>query len=307
MAFFRRSDKGNYDLWSGHAWYVPGVSGMFMMLLMLIAGGLLGNIVTAVMVAALGQDLGMEYGMLVAYPVMFIPPIIYAGSQSSRNMTFETGYELDSKNFAPLSGWFLALLCAIGTMALAFCMDAVNEQMPPMPEWLEQMLGSMTTGKFWVNFLSVSIMAPIFEEWLVRGIVLRGLLNYKKKDGTTMAPALAIVVSALYFAVIHANPWQAVPAFALGCLFGYVYWKTGSLKLTMLMHFTNNTLALALGQIDSLSEYDNWMDVLGPAAYWAIFAAGILFLVFFFMEFRKITLPRPQGGSTEIPTEETSF
>ncbi len=76
------------------------------------------------------------------------------------------------------------------------------------------------------------------------------------------------MISAVFFAVIHLNPWQAIPAFLLGCLFGYVYYRTGSLKLTMLMHFANNTFALAVAHIDAFEEAESWLDVLPGARYW---------------------------------------
>ena len=93
----------------------------------------------------------------------------------------------------------------------------------------------------------------------------------KNKDGSTATgtkPIWAIFWSAVFFAFIHLNPWQAVPAFVLGCLFGYVYYKTGSLKLTMLMHCVNNTLATLLSRIPGMGEAESFMDVLSPWAYW---------------------------------------
>jgi len=301
MAFFKKAKKSNYDLWSDHAWYVPGVGGMFLIFGLFVAGALLGALAQTVMMLCLGPDTDMEYGMLVSYPVQFLPPIVYAGVESRRNRLFDAGYSLDSDNFAPYKGWLLAVLCVVGTWALAFCMDLVNSAMPQMPQQLEDSLSAMTGGPFLLDFVLVSVMAPLFEEWLVRGMVLRGLLNHRRPDGSTMKPAGAIVISALFFAVIHANPWQAVPAFALGCLFGYVYWKTGSLKLTMAMHCANNTMALVVGQMESLEASDTWLDLLGTWWFAAVFIVAVAFLVFFFAKFRRIGLPRPQGGTTEIP------
>ena len=122
----------------------------------------------------------------------------------------------------------------------------------------------------WVTLLSVSVFAPLFEEWLCRGIVLRGLLN------NNVSPAKAIIVSSIFFAVLHMNPWQAIPAFLLGSLFGYVYYKTGSLKLTMLMHCANNTLAAILSKVPAFKDAETFMDVLSPWAYWCIYAACLL-------------------------------
>lgn len=300
MAFFKRSSNSNYDVLSGFSWHVPGVGGMFGMLGLLLVGALIGNVVTLLLLP-FGQDIMTEYGTLVAYPVMFIPAMIYAKMQSNRNAMFEVGYSIDSNHFGKGGAAVTAILCMVATCCLAFDMDAINSAMPPMPEWLEKALSSMTEGNFLLNFLSVSIFAPFFEEWLCRGTVLRGLLNFRKPDGSSMNPYVAIVVSALFFAVIHLNPWQAIPAFAIGCLMGYVYYRTGSLKLTMLMHFANNTLALCAGQSETLSEYDSWKDFLPGYAYWTIFAAGLLLLVLFVRYISRIETARAQGNCDEIP------
>ena len=111
-----------------------------------------------------------------------------------------------------------------------------------------------------------------------------------------MKPVWAIVISALFFAFIHLNPWQAVPAFLLGCLFGYVYYKTGSLKLTMLMHFTNNTFALVISNISAFEEAESWMDVLPGTAYWIVFFALILLLVLVIRAFTRIPEEYPEGN-----------
>ena len=152
-----------------------------------------------------------------------------------------------------------------------------------------------------MNLLCVSIFAPIFEEWLCRGMVLRGLLNAKREDGSRVSsPFWAIVISSLFFAAIHGNPWQAIPAFTMGCLMGYVYYRTGSLKLTMLMHCVNNTFAVICSHIDSLSEMENWTDVLPGNPYWILFAVCVLLIALVVLEFSKIPLTSQQGNCDRI-------
>ena len=112
-------------------------------------------------------------------------------------------------------------------------------------------------------------------------MVLRGLLDRGVK------PIWAILFSAVFFGIIHMNIWQMIPAIILGAIFGYVYWKTRSLKLTMLMHFTNNTLALILSRIDSFDGMDTWSQILGEW-YWPVFATCVLIVVLFFVTFRRI-------------------
>ena len=275
----RRNKPRNYGFLEKFTWYVPGVADMFILLALLLAGALVGSLVALPFVAILGQENASEYVTLISYPIMFIPPMIYASVKSRNNSFTRNGLMLDNNHF---------------TLSAAFCSDAILAYMPDMPAWLEEALTSMTQGTLWINFLCVSIFAPFFEEWLCRGMVLRGLL------GNKVRPVWAIVISAVFFAFIHLNPWQAVPAFLLGCLFGYVYYKTGSLKLTMLMHFTNNTFSLVMSNIDAFKDAESWVEVLPGMRYWVIFAACILLLVLIIRAFGRIPLEQESGNMDPV-------
>lgn len=257
--FFRRYEgRGSYDLFSSYSYYLPGIGGMFMLLAMFILGSLLGNLVTMGLQATLGADFAKQFGTVISYPVMFIPPMLYSSVKSRLNSFNTEEVLLDNK---VSGGTRLAIIVTVATMAAAFITEPVTALLPPMPEWLEKVMDQMLEGSpLWATLLSVSVFAPLFEEWLCRGMILRGLL-------TKMKPATAIVISAAFFAILHMNPWQAIPAFCLGLLFGFVYYKTGSLKLTMLMHCVNNTMAVVLSKIPVLKEAETFMDVMNPWAY----------------------------------------
>ena len=270
MGFFRRHQgRGSYDLFSNYAHYLPDVGGMCLLFVMFLIGALLGNII----VLALGMvsaEFAAIYGVVISYPVMFIPPLMYASAQSRRNEYFDLGYALDSNNFGRMGGWKLGLIVSIATIATACMTDRLTKIMPEAPQWFEDAMNSIMDAPTWLTLLSVSIFAPLFEEWLCRGLVLRGLLQKK-------SPAVAISLSALFFAVLHMNPWQAVPAFILGLLFGYVYYRTGSLKLTMLMHCVNNTFAVIFSKIPQFKDAESFLDVMSPWAYACIFIACAAF------------------------------
>lgn len=261
MGLFRtQKRKASYDILSGYAYYLPGMGGMLAMLAMFLLGAILGNIVVMAM-ALISPELSGDFGMLVSYPVMFIPPMLYASAKSRRNAIFNEGYALDSSNFGRFGGIRLALVVSAATISAAFLIEPVSSLLPEMPEWFRQIMEQMMNGEhLWATVISVSVFAPFFEEWLCRGIVLRGLLKH-------MSPAGAIALSALFFAVLHMNPWQALPAFCLGVLFGYVYYKTGSLKLTMLMHCVNNTMAVIFINLPGFAEAESFADVMSPWAY----------------------------------------
>ena len=294
--FFRRHQgRASYDLFANYSHYLPNFGGMMMLFVMFLVGALLGNIVAVALTFGFSTSFIQEYGTVISYPIMFIPPMLYASFQSRKNELIAwddheqplQGIPLDSNNFGRLGGWWLALVASIATIAAGFIGEPINALLPEMPELLKQALEQATEGKLWVSILSVSIFAPLFEEWLCRGLVLRGLLQ-------KMTPASAIGVSAAFFAVLHMNPWQAIPAFILGLLFGYVYYKTGSLKLTMLMHCVNNTLALVLARIPSLSDAETFMDVMSPWAYVCVYIACVLFLAAAIITFRGISRQQPE-------------
>ena len=271
MGFFKRHQgRGSYDLFSNYAHYLPDVGGMFLLFVLFLLGALLGNIIV-IGLGLFSLEFAATYGTVISYPVMFIPPLLYASAQSRRNEFFDKGYALDSKNFGKMGGLKLAAIVSVATLAVAFMTDSLTKIMPEAPQWFEDAMSSIIDAPTWLTILSVSIFAPLFEEWLCRGLVLRGLLQKK-------SPAAAIALSALFFAVLHMNPWQAVPAFILGLLFGYVYYKTGSLKLTMLMHCVNNTFAVIFSKIPAFAEADSFIDVMRPWAYICIFIACSAFL-----------------------------
>lgn len=275
------------------SWYVPNVGGIFILLALMLLGALLGNIVS-LMVTIVSDSGGIDVMTVISYPVMFLPALIFAWAKSRNGRMWSQGYSLDANHFKPLGGGLAALLVIVGTVALGFTCDAVSSLMPDMPAMLKDTLEAMTSGNVWLNFLSVSIMAPLFEEWLCRGMILRGLLVKGTK------PAWAIAVSAFLFAFIHLNPWQAIPAFLLGLLFGYVYYRTGSLKLTMLMHFTNNTLALVISQTGVFGDADSWMQVLG-GKYWIFCALSLILVGLVLLAFRKVESGNGYGNFDTLP------
>ncbi len=296
MAFFKRHTKrGSYDLFSTYNHYLPNLWGMVILFGLFILGSLLGSLISGLFVALMGPvENGMSYSMLISYPVSFIPPLLYASAVSRRNEYFEKGYALDNNNFGAKGGAVLAVVVSIATVATAFIIEPVTALLPEMPAYLEQALKTMTQGPLWASLLSVSIMAPLFEEWLCRGLVLRGLMK-------NMKPEWAVVVSAAFFAVLHMNPWQAVAAFALGLLFGYVYYRTGSLKLTMLMHCVNNTFSVLMGRIPDFAEADTFMDVLSPWAYAGIYIACIFMLLSAVVILKAVPVKdEKMGGCEEV-------
>jgi membrane protease YdiL (CAAX protease family) len=89
----------------------------------------------------------------------------------------------------------------------------------------------------WPIRLSMVVLTPVFEEAVIRGVVLRAFLNQYK-------PMYAILFSGILFGITHIMPAQIIGAVIFGILIGYVYFATGSLLLCILIHALHNALAI---------------------------------------------------------------
>lgn len=315
MSFLKpRKVEKNYDLLSGCAWYIPNVAGIFYVLAWFLAGMIIGMVLTSAIYICL-PGIPLCYTMLIVYPVQFIPVLMFTRLKSLRNSAFDRGYALDSNHFGSKGGFLAAILAALATVSMSVILDPLTAMLPKMDENLVNTMEKLMEGPLWVSLLSMCVLAPVLEEWLCRGIVLRGLLNYSRKgepgeDGSRrgMKPALAIAISALFFATIHGNLWQGFAAMAMGCFFGYVYYRTGSLKLTILMHCTNNTLSVLLSKLsvfgDEAAADASLCELLPWPWFAAAFAVNAAIFAVSLKFFSKIGLQSPQGNCDLIPNAD---
>ena len=97
-----------------------------------------------------------------------------------------------------------------------------------------------TTGGYAV----ICLLAPVAEEMVFRGAVLRKLLEWQPAHRWLM-----IVLSALLFALVHMNPAQLLHPFLIGILLGWIYMRTGSIVPGIIFHWANNTAAYLVTRI----------------------------------------------------------
>ena len=72
------------------------------------------------------------------------------------------------------------------------------------------------------------------------------------------------------------NPWQSIPAFIIGVFFGWIYYRTGSLRATIFLHCLNNSTAVALSKIFPEMGADEGIIDLMPAGQYAVLYAACL-------------------------------
>lgn len=290
----RRTEKKrrpkSYDLFGLFTFFLPGVGTAWL----LLASFFLLQILVTLLYAPLG--LGMDALGLLVYVTVFALLLIPCSSISrSEAFRIEHGLAVSSRHFGKLVP--TALFCVLGMLAAVFAVDPVStwvQNWAPDAEALENLNKGLAGGSPVLMFLMVVVAAPLCEELFCRGILLRGMLTHTR-------PAAAIPMSALMFAVMHLNLAQGFVALCLGLLLGYVYYRTGCLWLTILMHATNNFLGFCLLQSPGLQAS---VAAIPVWAYVLAVLAGIAGTVFFVRFLRRIPLAYPHGNLDPVHIED---
>jgi len=83
--------------------------------------------------------------------------------------------------------------------------------------------------------LTATVLAPLFEETLFRGVLLPVLAR-------RLGPLPAVLASAAVFALAHLSLTELVPLLVLGVGLGWLRWRSGRLAASVLMHSLWNGL-----------------------------------------------------------------
>ncbi len=94
-------------------------------------------------------------------------------------------------------------------------------------------LDQMRVYPLWLMILVVGVTPAITEEITIRGIALSGF-EFKSKN-------VAAIMTGIMFGILHLNAHQFLYATAMGIILAYVVRATGSIFLSMLIHFLINS------------------------------------------------------------------
>lgn len=130
-----------------------------------------------------------------------------------------------------------------GCLAVTFliaCMMPLNTALLDGFEALGLRRPSVELENNLAGLLIVACVLPAFTEELVfRGTVAMSLAGARNKLGV-------LAVSGVLFAIFHANPAQTIHQFVLGAFLTLIVLRSGSLWTSVIVHFFNNALVVAL-------------------------------------------------------------
>lgn len=151
--------------------------------------------------------------------------------------------------------WAVLLWTAIAALGWIIVSGALEEVMPELPNLVEEEITQLINNDF--GYFTLCLFAPLIEEMIFRGAVLRTLLRSMQSRWG------AIAVSALLFALIHMNPAQMLGAFLAGLFLGWLFSRTGSILPGVVFHWVNNTVVFLFCRMMPQYADANFSDFFG--------------------------------------------
>lgn len=174
-------------------------------------------------------------------------------------------------NTRPFSVIFWCIIAAIGSIAPSMWLQSVLDF---LPDYAGEELLDFIQHRW--GYLVVCILAPLAEEVIFRGAVLRTMLEHWEGSKRWTA----IIISALLFGLAHMNPAQIPHAFLMGILLGWLYERSRSLIPCVVLHCVNNTIAYLMTAAYPAPDI-TLRDILGGSqrAEWMAIGFSIMILL----------------------------
>ena len=145
--------------------------------------------------------------------------------------------------------------------SLYFIEQIFKQQEEAAAALTERFLQADSIGGLLINIGLMALLPALAEELTFRGTLQQILSNSEQSERSS----IAIWTTAILFSAIHMQFYGFIPRMLMGALFGYMLVWTGSLWIPIVMHFTNNGLAVIAYY---LFGQNSSADTIGTGATW---------------------------------------
>ena len=228
---------GRLALRVGEVSFPPPWSGWNGFVVLIRGGGIAGLLIIALSISGLNPP-----ALQFLIPFSIHIPIIWLAYEyvwRPAGLSFKEALGL---NVAP-GGWSRIALFALGLFTFgaggSWVIGFLAQNFQASLHWTDWFDPTMIQGTGWqllFPLLSYTILAPVFEELVFRGVL------YSTLRRRWNAPA-AMIMSALLFSLAHGyGAFGLITIFWSGLLWAWAYEKTGSVLPGMVAHALNNSL-----------------------------------------------------------------
>lgn len=237
--------------------------------LLLIFGLIFSNVLGVLVVIMNGYDItnvkNLQIMQILSQVVgIMMPAVVYAILVKEKPLNY--------LGFNKIQAWSLLGIVAIfavvpflsmvtewnNGMVFPESMRAIEERLRTSQEKQEEIIKMfISQGSLFSSLLIVAVLAAVCEELLFRSVIQNALIKLCKNAH------VAIIVTAIIFSAFHMDFFGFFPRAILGVMLGYMFWMSGSIIPSMLMHFFNNSTIVVLYYLNNRGFIDIDIDNFG--------------------------------------------
>ncbi len=170
-----------------------------------------------------------------------------------------------------LNSWIIPTMTEIGLPGLSD--DLLKQAREAQEQSIALQQASINASgvlQFIFQALMIALMPAILEELFFRKLSLKMIFNI------TRNVHVSIGFSAFLFALIHFQLFNFVPLFLFGIFLGYLALWSKSIWLPILVHFTNNFLALIIAKMNQSAQAPEVVQDNYVAPWYVLLSALVL-------------------------------
>ena len=160
--------------------------------------------------------------------------------------------------------------------------DLLKQMEDTAGDLTERMLQVDTVWGLLFNLLVIALIPALGEELTFRGMLQQALVKGCKNAH------VGIFLSAAIFSFIHFQFYGFLPRMFLGLLLGYMFYYSGSLWTSILMHFVNNGAAVVVAYFEQRNQISTSVEDFGATDSPIILVASLMATVLLIVLCSKI-------------------
>lgn len=149
----------------------------------------------------------------------------------------------------------------------------------------------ITKYPVWLAIIAFAIVPAVVEEYVFRGLILGA---YMKVDMRA-----AVVISSLFFALLHFSLGSVLYGFFYGCVFALIRIATGNMMYSMVMHLVFNAVNVAFAYMGAF-QIPGWFLI----GAFIVGVIGFIVLCIFFFKKNPVELHISEYKGRQLVTKE---
>ncbi len=251
-----------------------------------------------------------KWSQLISAILIFIVPALLYGNLSDEKPLRYLGMQKELNVIVLFAVMILVVVAQpfaiyLGQLNQQVHFGAIHDELKKMETFYEKAMTNFvrmnSSTDLLINLFIVAFLPALGEELFFRGALQNVLERW------TRVPWIAIILSSLFFSLLHLTVFKFLGILTLGLILGIIFYLTRNLWYCILFHFLNNALALLASYYASRSEtlkkisQDDFKLSVGAAIISLIITIGIFYLIRRRLPHRPLHRSLPPNSSINNP------